>query len=97
MHLVHREQGTQVSLDIEPVMVTNHIDQVIEVLIAAGGIGAVPRFLARPFVERGQLVRLFEDWDLPGGTLAAVWPETRHMSPKLRAFLDFAAQTLQVC
>lgn len=94
--LVHRETRAQAKLPVDPVVLTNHIDQVLGIISAGGGVAAVPKFLARPLVERGDLVALLEEWELPGGTLAAVWPTTRHLSPRIRSFLDYAVETLEV-
>jgi len=64
-------------------------------LLAAslGGLGIVrpPSWLAGPEVQKGRLVRLLPDHkvrpaDVP---INAVYPHNRHLSPKVRAFVDF--------
>ena len=60
---------------------------------ALGGLGIVnaAAFIVRGDIERGALVPL-----LPGHTqrpreLYALYPQSRHQSPKVRAFIDFAS------
>lgn len=63
--------------------------------VAAGvaGLGALwlPEYMARRPVERGELVRLFADWRIAPMPLYAAWPPHRHVSPRLRAFVDWVA------
>lgn len=66
--------------------------------LAAGtggaGILALPRYMARAPLARGELVPLFEDWTLASMPLYIVYPPGSHVSPKLRAFIDWIIETL---
>ena len=61
--------------------------------ISAGvaGLGALwlPTYMARPHVERGELVQLFENWQLEPMPLYIAFPPNRHVSAKLRVFIDW--------
>jgi DNA-binding transcriptional LysR family regulator len=43
---------------------------------------------ATPFLDKGELVRVLPEWDLPTVTGWAVFPGRRLMPAKTRAFLD---------
>lgn len=63
-------------------------------LLALGGHGIafLPTFVSGPDQASGELVRVLSHVpDLTDfqGSLWAIWPEARHLSPKLRAFLDY--------
>jgi DNA-binding transcriptional LysR family regulator len=60
---------------------------------AIGGMGVVcePDFLLNAAVERGQLVRLLPAYAAGGGDIWAVYPSRRHLSLKVRLFVDFIA------
>ncbi|WP_295463307.1 LysR family transcriptional regulator [uncultured Pseudomonas sp.] len=61
--------------------------------LAAGqaGLGVVclPRYLAAEAVARGELVALFADWHLAPMPLYLAFPPNRHVSAKLRVFIDW--------
>ncbi len=66
---------------------------VCDALRAGFGLSLVPR----PYVERdlraGRLQVVLDDWRPVTTTLYAVYPSRRHLSPKIRVFLDFLAKT----
>jgi len=43
-------------------------------------------------VSRGTLVRLLPEWRQPKAGVYAVYPATRYVAPKTRAFIDFLKQ-----
>lgn len=66
--------------------------------LAAGlaGLGVLwlPQYMARAHAERGELVRLFADWRLPPMPLYLAYPPNRHVSAKLRVFIDWVAEVV---
>lgn len=66
--------------------------------LAAGlaGLGALglPRYMADPHVGRGELVPLLEDWSLEAMPLYVAYPPNRHVSARLRSFIDWVGELL---
>lgn len=62
------------------------------VVAASGGFGIaqMPMFLARPLLDDGRRVRVLPDWRVPPVPLHVVFPPHRHLSNKLRVFVDWA-------
>jgi DNA-binding transcriptional LysR family regulator len=60
------------------------------------GLGALwlPRYIARAHVERGELQPLFEDWHLDPMPLYLAFPPNRHVSAKLRVFIDWVVELM---
>ena len=59
---------------------------------AGGGIGLVPDFSAAAALASGSLVPVLDDWEILEpyvGTAFAVYTPTRHLAPKVRAFIDY--------
>jgi DNA-binding transcriptional LysR family regulator len=58
---------------------------------AMAGLGVVwlPCFMAREALASGELVRLFEDWHLAPMPLYLAYAPNRHMSRKVRVFMDW--------
>lgn len=57
--------------------------------IAGLGVLWLPRYIAREPLARGALVPLFEDWQLPPMPMYLAFPPSRHVSRKLRVFIDW--------
>ncbi|MDF0748614.1 LysR family transcriptional regulator [Marinobacter sp. 71-i] len=66
--------------------------------LAAGlaGLGVLwlPDYMAREHVSRGELVRLFDDWHLDPMPMYVAFPPNRHVSAKLRVFIDWIADLM---
>ena len=63
--------------------------------LAAGlrGVGVFRafKFLADPYVARGELVRVLQEWRTETVPVYVVYPPTRHPSLRVRAFIDWVA------
>ncbi len=61
---------------------------------ASHGLGVViqPTFLAAEAIRRGNLVPILEDYEWPTTPAYVVYPPTRHLSYRVRAFIDFLAE-----
>ncbi len=57
--------------------------------LAGMGVLWLPRYLAEPHAARGELLPLFDDWQLDAMPLYLAYPPTRHVSAKLRVFMDW--------
>lgn len=61
--------------------------------LAAGlaGLGVLwlPRYMAKPHLITGELLPLFEDWSLEPMPMYLAFPPNRHVSAKLRVFIDW--------
>lgn len=66
--------------------------------LAAGlaGLGVLwlPDYMAKPHLARGELVPLFEGWHLDPMPLYVAFPPNRHVSTKLRVFIDWVAELM---
>ncbi|WP_211471291.1 LysR family transcriptional regulator [Collimonas humicola] len=58
--------------------------------LAGLGIAATSSFIVHEDLRRGDLQRVLPDFDLKPRDLYAIYPQNRHLSPKVRAFVDFA-------
>lgn len=66
--------------------------------LAAGlaGLGVLwlPTYMSMAFEERGELVPLFDSWSLEPMPLYVAYPPNRHISLKLRVFIDWVAELM---
>jgi DNA-binding transcriptional LysR family regulator len=59
------------------------------------GIGQNVLFAAAPFIASGELVEVLPEWRYPDLPLYVVYPPNRHLSAKVRAFVDWAAEVMR--
>jgi len=59
--------------------------------LAGMGILWLPHYMSQPHVARGELVPLFEDWRLDPMPIYIAFPPNRHVSAKLRVFIEWVA------
>jgi len=64
--------------------------------LAVEGAGVVcePDFILGPDIARGALVPILADWKLPAIAIHVAYPSRRHLSAKVRAFVDYLAERL---
>ena len=60
--------------------------------LAGHGVIQAPYFMVRGHVEAGRLMPVLPDWTAPPIPLHVVYPPNRHLSTKLRIFVDWAAK-----
>ncbi|QPC45135.1 LysR family transcriptional regulator [Kaustia mangrovi] len=58
------------------------------------GLACLPDFAVRDRLATGALVSVLDDAVRHTGTFRILWPSSRHLSPKLRVFVDFMADNL---
>jgi DNA-binding transcriptional LysR family regulator len=59
--------------------------------VAGLGLILTPTFLVGEALRGGQLVPVLEAFCDSDTGIYALWPQTRHLSPKVRAFIDYLA------
>jgi len=59
--------------------------------LAGAGVAILPTFLIAEDIAEGRLVPLLPGYDTLFGGIYALYPHSRHLSPKIRAFVDFLA------
>lgn len=62
--------------------------------VAGMGVLWLPRYMAAPHLVGGELVPLFEDWEVASMPLYLVFPPNRHQSAKLRVFIDWVDELM---
>jgi DNA-binding transcriptional LysR family regulator len=88
------QAGGVAELHPRTVLTCNNMEALCGAVIGGLGIGCMPDFLARAPICRGQL-RTVLDTHIDGpGQFHLLWPSNRHLSPKVRVFVDFLSERL---
>src|SRR5579859_723264 len=84
----HRK-GEILPLDLGGRLMMSDPESHTAAILAGAGIGQHLAFSAQSYIDRGEMVRLFPEWDGETYPLYALYP-SRHLPPaKVRAFVDF--------
>jgi len=82
-------------VEIKGRLVANSMDTLREATIAGLGIAALPSSLCHESLKSGELAEIMPEWQLPAGGIYAVYPSQRHLTLKVRSFIDFISEHLQ--
>ena len=85
--------GAAVDVRITPAMSASSGDLICDMAARGHGIAMQPTFIAGALVSIGELKPVLTDVQWPVTPAWAVYPPTRHLSYRVRAFIDFLAET----
>ncbi|QLF94704.1 LysR family transcriptional regulator [Pseudomonas sp. ABC1] len=66
-----------------------------EAVLAGAGLSVLPDYVVSTDLVEGRLVAVLPQWSLPRGDIHAVFPTARYRPVKVRAFVDFLAQSIR--
>lgn len=61
--------------------------------LSGAGLATLATYEGENWVAQGDLVRVLPDYEHEGAIASLIWPASRHLSPRVRAFIDFAVET----
>ena len=92
--LLSGPQGQEHTLQHQPRYVVDDLLTLKFAVLAGTGMGWLPDYMCHDELTDGRLVHLLPDWSPPPGVFHAVFPSRRGLSPAVRSFLDFLAETM---
>ncbi|MCY0858216.1 LysR family transcriptional regulator [Cupriavidus sp. D39] len=86
--------GQPAEIERQASMVTNTLEPQVCFAEQGLGIACVPDIAIRRQLDEGTLVSVLDDYNQDRTMLRVLWPSSRQLSPKLRAFVDFITGNL---
>lgn len=80
---------TQETVHVSTRFTANDATVLLHAALAGGGISLQPTYLASALLQDGRLQQVLPEWQPPAMTIYALYPSRRHLSPAVRALLDF--------
>jgi DNA-binding transcriptional LysR family regulator len=77
-----------VSVAVSSRLLVNDFDLVHATAAAGLGLALLPAFQCLDDIRAKRLERVLRDWDAPSTPVHVVYPSTRHVSPKVKSFVD---------
>jgi DNA-binding transcriptional LysR family regulator len=87
-----RQGDEAIDIDAPVASAVNESTAHVTGLVAGLGIGQTFRFAIQGHLDRGELVRVLEDWAQPRFPLYVMYPSSRHLNAKVRVFVDWAVE-----
>ncbi|MGD8576616.1 MAG: LysR family transcriptional regulator [Thiohalophilus sp.] len=87
-------EGRYASVPVTGAIEMNNSLAIREAVLRGAGITLIPTFIVGEDIKAGRLQSVLDDYRAQEISIYAVYPERRHLSPKVRAFVEFMQEHL---
>lgn len=84
--------GQRIQMRVPGRIAVNDSNAYFVATLAGMGVAQLPSFIAQPYFASGQLERVLDDWCVDPIPMHVVYPQNRHLSAKVRAFVEWIAE-----
>jgi LysR family transcriptional regulator for bpeEF and oprC len=91
---VYRRDGDTVEVQGNHQLAVNDASAYLAAGLAHLGVVQLTCSMAAPLIKRGAVTRVLEDWQAESLPLYVVYPPNRHLSHKVRVFVDWVVELL---
>jgi DNA-binding transcriptional LysR family regulator len=89
------DEGNQIKAKIWPYLKASTGEFIRDAAVEGRGIVLIPTFIVYKEIERGTLVPVLKDYKSFQINAYAIYPQTRHLSQRVRAFVDFLVKRFE--
>lgn len=90
-----KSKTAQAKISAEPRVASNQLSSLLKVALADGGVGLMPSFFCRRYLESGELIHVLPQWASQGLPISILSPLPFSSSARLRIVTDFFTSELQ--
>ena len=90
--LHYEKNGEVVDIEARHVLAVNESNAHVAAGLTGLGLMQTVDFMVRPHINSGALQVVLADWQQPTVTVHVVYPPNRHLSAKVRVFVDWVAE-----
>jgi DNA-binding transcriptional LysR family regulator len=94
MPFAFEREGEEIEVNGRYIVSVNDARSYLAAALSGLGVAPLPRFMATDALASGQLVPVLEDWTTEPIPLYIVYPPNRHLSNKVRVFVDWLVRLL---
>lgn len=92
---LYNTEGQLIRTKIAPHLKASNGEFLRDAAVAGSGIILMPTFIVYKEIERGALIPLLTQYTFSQLSAYAIYPQTRHLSQRVRAFVDFLIQRFE--
>lgn len=63
-------------------------------VLAGFGMGQIHDYYVKGEIDAARLVPVLDAWEPAADVISIVYPQSRHLSPRVRSFVDFIVEAL---
>ncbi len=89
--------GEVTEVKVPGVVSVNDADAYVACGLQGFGLIQPARYMVLPYLESGQLIEVLPQWKPSPMPISVVYLHNRHLSPKVRAFVDWVAELFSGC
>ncbi len=87
--------GSEATVNVKPRLQTNDFASMFALALSGAGIAPLPTVIAAPALHSGELVQVMPDYPFEASPIHALYPSNRHLSAKVRSFVDFVIDNIR--
>ena len=89
-------KNEEINLNVnKPRVIVNDFASLYTLALAGAGIAPLPMMIAAPAIRSGNLVPILPEWPFDSAPIHALYPSNRHLSAKVRSFVDFIIESVR--
>ena len=85
-------RGNPIKAKVRPYLKASTGEFLRDAAVAGQGIIFVPTFVTYKEIENGSLIPILQNYDTPQINAYAIYPQTRHLSQRVRTFVDYLVE-----
>lgn len=90
------QKGKKIYVDVESKMMCNNSQMELAMVLAHQGICRLPAFTMKRALAEKKVEILFADYPEQAASVYAIYPSRKHLSPKVRCFIDLLVAKMPV-
>ena len=83
-----RKDGRDLNVRVDGQLTFNSILPILGAALDGHGLAYIPEYMARPHIERGELIEVLSDWSITWQGYHLYYPNRRHPSPAFAALVN---------
>ena len=89
-----KEAGREKNIRVNGRLRYNSGISLVDAALKGLGVIQLPDYYVQEYLESGELIPLLDNYREPDGGIWALYPQNRHLSPKIRLLVDYLAKHL---
>jgi DNA-binding transcriptional LysR family regulator len=86
------KEGKKKQVPINGSLITNNGNLICDAIVNGMGIASLPTFIAGDAIRKGEAKVILDDWRPQAEDISLLYPSSKHLSAKVRAFVDMAVE-----
>lgn len=92
--LLKGEDGPLKNIELEVFHRSNNSRLILEMALRGDGVALLPEFICKDHLEKGELIRVLEDYESAKAPVSFIWPSQKELNLKTREFIKVAQKKL---